>query len=352
VQIMSFRRFRLLPAVAAVAVLLMPTAAYGGQTPGGSPVTTGPSDNDGDLSVGVGEGGKDGVSRVRFDAPKSRAGSGVLSPITGWTPPACWLEPVNTPAQMKANREQVWAEGSVGPEWVNGQQDYYVNGHPHKNFEKAKTGKGMWWDGVENPNRKTDPAAISCFLDRDKWVLNGQRPKDGGLAVSPKVLAEAAYDRVRVPNPDPDLSPKAAYQKVNLATWIWVPGAGSKALKPVTVRASLPNLGIWATATATPVGLHIDAGTADADVFPASGDCAIAADGSVGAKYAAGDGNENPPCGVVNRRSSGTGTYPLKATITWKGTWKGSDNTGGTLPEGTFEHDLPVTVKEIQTVNR
>jgi enoyl reductase len=235
---------------------------------------------------------------------------------------------------------------------VNEQQDYYVNGKPHKDFEKANTGKGMWWDGVMNPNREADPAATSCFLERDLWVLNGDRPENAGLVVSPKVLAEAAYDRIRVPNPDPNLSPKAGYQKVNLSTWIWVPGNGSTALKPVPVRASLPDLGIWAVATATPVGLHIDPGTPDADVFPASGDCAIAADGSVGAKYTAGDGDENPPCGVVYRRSSGKGTFPLKATITWKVTWKGSDGSGGDLPDGTFEHDLAVTVREIQTVNR
>jgi enoyl reductase len=326
----------------------------------GTPASANADPTSGGTQFGNGPGGggdptlKESVSGVKFTPAtvRSGGGTGALSAVGNWTPPACWLEPLYTPAQMKTKREGVWAEPSVGSEWVNAERDYYVNGKPHKDFEKANAGKGMWWDGVVNPSRKADPAALSCFLERDEWVLNGKRPKSNVLVVSPKVLAEAAYDRVRVPNPDPNLSPRAKYQKVNLATWIWVPGSGSKALKPVTVRASLPNLGIWATATATPVGLHIDAGTADADVFPTSGDCAIAADGSVGAKYADGDGNENPPCGVIYRRSSGTGTYPLRATITWKVTWKGSDGTGGTLPEGTFEHDLPVTVQEIQTVNR
>src|SRR5689334_6131739 len=52
--------------------------------------------------------------------------------VSGWTPPPCWLAPVATPEQLKAERESVWAEGSPGYEWVAGQRDYYVNGHPHK----------------------------------------------------------------------------------------------------------------------------------------------------------------------------------------------------------------------------
>jgi enoyl reductase len=51
-------------------------------------------------------------------------------------------------------------------------------------------------------------------------------------------------------------------------------------------------------------------------------------------------------------RSSGNGTYPLRATITWKIHWTGSDGTGDDLPDGTFGATQDVTVQEIQAVNR
>jgi enoyl reductase len=51
-------------------------------------------------------------------------------------------------------------------------------------------------------------------------------------------------------------------------------------------------------------------------------------------------------------RSSGDGTYPLQATVTWKITWTGTGGTGGDLPDGTFGATQDVAVQEIQAVNR
>jgi enoyl reductase len=51
-------------------------------------------------------------------------------------------------------------------------------------------------------------------------------------------------------------------------------------------------------------------------------------------------------------RSSGDGTFPLQATVTWEIHWTGSGGAGGDLPDGTFGATQDVVVQEIQAVNR
>lgn len=76
---------------------------------------------------------------------------------------------------------------------------------------------------------------------------------------------------------------------VNLPTWIWLDKAKFKKL---SVTASLPGTGLSATTTAEPVSLHIEPGTADAQTYPPSGECAINAYGSIGAPYAKGKADQ------------------------------------------------------------
>ncbi|MFI1098588.1 hypothetical protein [Streptomyces sp. NPDC020917] len=282
--------------------------------------------------------------------PKTPPPGNPITSVSGWTPPPCWVAPIATPEEMKTEQEAIWAEGSPGYEWVSAQRDYYVNGKPHKDFEIANTDKGMWWDGQVNPNRLADPASLSCFKERADWVLKGDTPPAGPV-VTPQVLAESAYDRIRIPDKVVTLSPDALHtQTVNLNIWAWLDSAD---IPSVSVTARLNSLGIWATTTATPVGLHLDAGTPNADLFPSSGNCPLNKDGSIGAKYQAADGNTvQPPCGLTYRKSSGQGKYTLTATITWKVSWVGSGGTGGDLENGVFDLPQDVTVQEIQAVNR
>ncbi|CAM5393800.1 hypothetical protein STENM327S_06935 [Streptomyces tendae] len=58
----------------------------------------------------------------------------------------------------------------------------------------------------------------------------------------------------------------AGATKVNLPTWAWLDGAE---FKPVSVTASVEEIGISATATAEPVSLQIKPGTPDAETYPA-----------------------------------------------------------------------------------
>ncbi|MGV9496911.1 hypothetical protein ACWDQ0_01375 [Streptomyces sp. NPDC003642] len=296
--------------------------------------------------------GKDGtvsvtVGGVVFDRSKNGSGNsaGALTSSTSWTPPPCWYAPKYTPEQLQKEMEPIWDAGSTGYEWDAKQRDRYVNGHPYKDFNKDKTGEGYFWDSFVDED--FPPGWDSC-TEQPFWVDQGDPPPAGiENAVTPEILAELAYAEIRVPSTKVTLAP-AAETKVNLPTWAWLDAAD---FKPVSVTASVPVIGISATATAEPVSLRIQPGTKDAVTYPASGVCEID-DGRIGEPYAKGKADRTPPCGVRYLRSSGDGTYPLQATVTWKIEWTGTGGAGGDLPDGTFGATQDVVVQEIQAVNR
>ncbi|MEU6606829.1 hypothetical protein ABZ922_17540 [Streptomyces shenzhenensis] len=295
--------------------------------------------DDGTVSVTVGG--------VVFDRSKNGSGGsvGALTSTTSWTPPPCWYAPKYTPDQLKAQLEPIWAAESTGYEWDAQQRDRYVEGHPYTDFNKDKADKGYWWDSYVD---KSFPPGWDKCTKPFFWVDKGDPPPaDVENAVTPEVLAELAYAEIRVPGTEVTLAP-ANTTKVNLPTWAWLDAAE---FKPVSVTASVPVIGIEATATAEPVSLKIDPGTADAETYPASGVCEIN-NGRIGEPYAKGKSDRTPPCGVKYLRSSGNGSYPLKATITWEIHWTGTGGAGGDLPEGTFGATQNVVVQEIQAVNR
>ncbi|MET8948998.1 hypothetical protein ABZX30_37170 [Streptomyces sp. NPDC004542] len=306
-----------------------------------SSVPSGKSDGKGALSATAGA--------VVYDLSKNGSGesAGSVSSTTAWTPPACYYAPKFTPDQLKAYLEPTWEADSTGYEWDAQQRDRYVNGHPYKEFNKDKADKGYWWDSYVTRGREGDSDSLDCTKPIF-WVDTGDDPPaDVPQAVTSKVFAELAYNEIHVPGTKVTLAP-ANTTKVNLPTWAWLDGAR---FKPVSVTASIPVLGISATTTAEPVSLRIAPGTSDAETYPASGVCQIK-DGTIGESYAKGKSDETPPCGVNYLRSSGDGSYPLKATITWKIHWTGTGTTGGDLPDGTFGTTQNVVVQEIQAVNR
>ncbi|MFJ1650331.1 hypothetical protein ACIOC2_02730 [Streptomyces sp. NPDC088337] len=329
---------------AAAALLLCPAQAWAGFGHGGS--TNGGSD-------GSASGGADGdtisatAGGVVFDRSKNGTGrsAGPVAPVSSWTPPACWYAPKYTPEQLQKYLEPIWEAESTGYEWDAAQRDRYVDGHPYKDFNKDKAGKGYWWDSYVN---KDFPPGWDKCEEPIFWVDQGAAPPANiENAVTPRILAELAYNEIRVPGTEVTLAPAGA-TKVNLPTWAWLDGAR---FRPVSVTASVPVLGISATTTAEPVSLRIDPGTADAETYPASGVCEIVGD-RIGEAYAKGKADRTPPCGVKYLRSSGDGSYRLRATITWKIHWTGTGVAGGELPEGTFGATQDVMVQEIQAVNR
>ncbi|CAL9459824.1 hypothetical protein SUDANB32_02608 [Streptomyces sp. enrichment culture] len=337
--------------VTVMALVLAPGIAHadrgGGDSQGGDAAET--------------SGGREGaslVSKVVYSGSTSGSGGGgngggALKPVGDWTPAACWYEPrsaeqfrdyvesmyeetVNTPGQHS------YAKQSAGMF-----RDDYKDG-TYKNYNLDKKDEGSFWVAVRDEDRWMEPEAQVC--DRMPfWVENGD-PVPVENAVTPEVLAELAYNRVRLPAAEVTLRPEAA-TKVNLPTWAWLDRSRFKETS-VTASIAVGGLNIQATTTARPVSLRLEPGTPDAETYPASGECTINADGSIGEPYTRGKADRTPPCGLKYLRSSGDGTFTLQATITWDISWTGTGGAGGDLPDGTFGNDQAVTVQEIQSVNR
>ncbi|GGV42902.1 hypothetical protein GCM10010277_32200 [Streptomyces longisporoflavus] len=311
----------------------------GGSTNGGA---EGPTESGGDGKATA------TASGIVYDRSKNGTGpkTGAVTPATNWAPPPCWYAPKYTPAQFKKYVEPIWQAESTGHEWDLEQRKRYVQGEPYKDFNLDKAGKGYWWTSFANDSYP--PGWDSC----DKptfWVDNGDPPPaDTPEAITPEILAQLAYAEVRVPGTEVTLAPEGE-TKVNLPTWAWL---DDKEFKPVSVTARVPVLDIEATTTAEPISLKIDPGTKDAETYPSSGACPIK-DGKIGEPYAKGKSDEDPPCGVRYLRSSGDGSYPLKATVTWKISWTGTGvNEPQELPDGEFGADQEVVVEEVQSINR
>ncbi|WP_369391221.1 hypothetical protein AB5J72_28925 [Streptomyces sp. CG1] len=319
-----------------------------------------------DLSPGGGTQGKttqtaqrDGhtiASRVTFSGSTrnpSDQSSPAATPVGNWSPPACWYEPVSAQQFSKEVEDgyKMVADDPQQPNYakesVSEYRDIYKNGK-YKNYNLDKADKGNWWVSAQDPTRLNDQAAWECS-DLPFWVKNGDIPPVK-KAVSPEILAELAYNRIQLPGTKASLAPGDT-TKVNLSTWAWLDKAKFKKVS-VTASLNVTGLNIQATTTAEPVSLKLEPGTDDAETYPASGECAVSSDGSVGEPYATGKADQAPPCGIKYLRSSGSGTFPLKATVTWRITWSGTGGVGGDLPDGTFGTTQEVTVQEIQAVNR
>ncbi|MFF4549850.1 hypothetical protein ACFY1J_37425 [Streptomyces sp. NPDC001406] len=283
----------------------------------------------------------------------------VSSTDVNWKPPPCWYEPVFSPAQLKdfaekdgdgdAGLRNGWYGSSLWTDHFRDEKDAistFTTPNTVKGYKNYNLGKdGYFWRGVAPDLNAVDDTSLCSRLMF--WVDAGKVP-DVPNAPTPKTLAEYAYNKIKVPSTSIELKPTAR-STVNLPTWAWL---DKGTFNEVKVRAELPDTGLWAETTAKPVALHLDPGTSDAETYPASGNCTINDDGSIGMPYANGDADKTPPCGITYLHASNGTPYHLKASITWRITWQGSDGSGGDLPDGTFETTQDMNVQEIQSVNR
>ncbi|WP_306427388.1 hypothetical protein [Streptomyces sp. CS227] len=301
------------------------------------------------------------VSRSRIVVAQSGASTakphaGRLDPVDrNWRPPACWYEPLASPQQLKEATEGL-REGDLlsvnfGRRWGKSllvdafdKGDPTFTDTPAKNYNVGK--KGMFWRAVARQDRADDPEILDCSKNLF-WQAAGTVPEDPN-APTPELLAAYAYDQIRVPDTEIELKPQNR-STVSLPTWVWLDKA---VFGDVMVRAELPDTPLYAVTTAKPVALHLDPGTEEARTYPASGDCPVNADGSIGAPYTKGAAQQPPPCGIAYLRATGDSPYQLKASLTWEITWTGTGGTQGDLPDGTFETTQDITVQEIQSINR
>jgi enoyl reductase len=159
------------------------------------------------------------VDGIVYDRSKNGKGhsTGPVAPVTNWSPPACWFAPTYTPQQFK----KVWVprlKMGGDQDWVRQLRDKWVNGKPIKNWNLAKTGKGMWWAVQANLDPNAKETTPNCYDYFDFWADNGKKPKQPG-AIDTTKLSALAYAQLRVPATKISLSPPAdGNQIVNLPT--------------------------------------------------------------------------------------------------------------------------------------
>ena len=340
------RYTRGLAVVAALGIALLPGTAYAEGW--GDKGAHGDSKEEGDLA------GDMASARVEVEVTTSGGaeggGSGRLTPVGDWSPPACWYAPKWTAEEAAQTRLDGMVDLSPQHDADNAEsmKDKYIDGK-HGAFNVEKNGKGYWWGAYKNPARLDDSTSMEC-TEMPFWVDNGDDPPaDIQNVITPEILAQLAYEEIRIPEGTATLQPADDRLVVNLATWVSLDDA---TFHPVSATASVDALGISATTTARPVSVRIDPGTDDAVTHPDSGECTLG-DGGIGRKRPPG-AEGTPPCGVTYLRSSeATGPYPFQATVTWEVSWTGTNNPDPTdLPSGTFGTPQDVTVKEVQSVVR
>ena len=307
----------------AVGLSLIPRSA----SAGGSRGSGGAAGNPPAAPSGGADGGTLYAGVVQYDDSRNGSGpaSGSVAPTSDWKPPACWYEPKWMPEEFEREFQRRWdvPHFSGAGEAYAMDQDRYIDGKPYEDFNEDKSGDGMWWHVVRDEAREDalDPAAFACN-EAAFWADNGEAPQVEN-AITPEILAQLAYRRIKVPGTAVSLAPAGA-TKVSLPTWAWLDSATSLRLEP---------------------------GTKNAQLFPASGECTFNDNASIGEPYAEGKAERTPPCRITYLRSSGNGTFSLRATITWDITWTGTGVPGSELPSGTFGDDQAVTVQEIQSAN-
>ncbi|MGH3373276.1 MAG: hypothetical protein ACRDP6_00915 [Actinoallomurus sp.] len=259
------------------------------------------------------------------------------NPVEGGVPP-CWYDPGETGAELYK-----LIHGSGSAPSASGAHHGNEAGGDDPEVDKHKKDKGKWWfpDGIDGPEGVACASALKFRL----WVPDGDPPPPqqvtaGQLAMVARAALLLTPPKTKM-NPAP---PRRSY--VGLATWVWA--APEKKTRQVT--ASLPELGLSATVTATRGGLQLSPGTGDGsryELHPPGGMCP-----GLGGPYKGAD--RTPSCGVTYQQSSAdlpNRTYAFTASFTWTVTWMGSDGTGGAMAPGTFGDTVNIPVGEVQSVN-
>lgn len=150
------------------------------------------------------------------------------------------------------------------------------------------------------------------------------KPVDGGgeaPKISPAELALTTWTRMPIPVPAVRTAPpRRSAGLVGLPEWFWVTNS-----RPISGRASAR--AVWVEVTARPQSLTINPGYGSRTVR-----CA-----GVGTAYdrSRPASTQRTDCSYTFPRSSAHesgGAYRVRVTVTWGGTWRGSDGTGGALP--------------------
>ena len=258
-----------------------------------------------------------------------------------FTPPSCWYTSF-TPDQFKAEIDRRYI--SAGQERADTVYNYYNQVQSQMNEIKYHQGDdGSWWVLTWDESQIDNPNALCPYDTGWMWEPPATPPKG---AISPQVLAQAAYGQMKLPTKGVELSPKSENQKVNLPTYVNFKQADAQV--SVTAQLTEPNgTNVAATVVAQPYSLHVDAGTQFAS--PGSCDYTFTRSGTGSSLDTSG-----AACNITYTKAS-AGTYPFTAEMTWRVWWTPTADVqpaGTGMPDGFSEFPEPVTVQEIQSVNR
>jgi len=253
-----------------------------------------------------------------------------------WKPPVCWYEPMYTADEYERFIKSAYhraAEPAAS----------YARKRDKENYHKGDS--GLWWQVQFRDGKYTE----ACPVTMDNWEIwvPPAQPKPEPNQLTPEVLSQLAFSSTKLPAPPVELHPRADRLIVNLGTRVKLEGDFDRVW--ATAGIDYKGVAMAATTVATPVALKVEAGTDDADPQSCTYDL-VKGKGGYSVDSSGGG------CNVTYRRSSGSGTYPFKASITWKVTWTDSANPDGpsrqpALPNGLSTYEQAVTVREIQAVN-
>jgi hypothetical protein len=175
--------------------------------------------------------------------------------------------------------------------------------------------KGQEWALMDCLGGKTGPGPQAVLVNI----------ATGAPEVTPQQLLDTALGELQIPYFGPHTAPPRGHDAlVGLPEWFWIP-AGDWKSRSVTVTAGP----VWATATATPVGLTFEPG------------------GGLGAVSCAGPGTpynrakaasaQHTACSYTYQQPSAGqpgNAYQASVTVTWRVSWTGSGGAGGVLDAG------------------
>lgn len=190
-----------------------------------------------------------------------------------------------------------------------------------------------------------------CPMSQFAFFVENEEPP---VVIEPEQLALEAREHLEIPEPEVDRNPKAAgldqATLVNVPTWFWVtdPDAVGGEDGELSVRASIPEYGIWAEVTATTNGLTLSSPVANKTCPPQR---AI--------KRWVSGASDDDACTVQFDRASVNYPegYPVTAQTQWTATWEGvgadgSRDSGDLEPQSSAPETVNVPVAEVQGVGQ
>lgn len=299
---------------------------------------------DGDSGSAAGGGGSISVNvTVTYSTPGSGGGE-VAAPsssqeVSATVKPSCGYRPYRSgknAAEFLDNGKKT-SPNHLKKAW-NMIEGWYPDYQSHKDDTE-----GYWWerycDKDAFPDEESYDKARDEFYKGNPervWVPAGQ---SGPAPYVPgAVLAKAAWEAVKIPQPKVETNPKVGSQGATLVgmdTWVWATGD-----TPTSVSATASVGSNSATVTASSAGLQLSApdGKASCTGF--------------GIAWQAGMPEGSSPCTISFNRSSAHlgGTTPLTIKVAYSASYTGSDGSSGTLPAITTTNTVNLPVAEVQTL--